>query len=98
MIRRFFTAIREALAKPFRWLGGALSESEGGPSSKRLFFFFAILATIVFVGYDVFKHGGLTAQSIELTTTLLYITGAAYGVTRIFGEKADGPPPQPKTS
>jgi hypothetical protein len=96
MIRRFFAAVREAVGKGFRWLGGALSESEGCPSSKRLFFFAAIVGALVFCGYDVAKHGGLTAQAIQLTETVLYITGAAYGVTRVFAEKSDGPPPQPR--
>jgi hypothetical protein len=78
------------------WISRAFSEENGSPSSKRLFFGAAIFATIGYISYDIVQHRGLTAQSIELTTTLLYVTGAAYGVTRIFAENKTDPPPQTK--
>lgn len=89
--------MRDAVAKGFHFLAGALSEAEGCPSSKRLFFGATILAVILFCAFDVVKHGAITREVIELSNTLLYVTAAAYGVTRVFAEKNDGPPAQPKT-
>lgn len=85
------------IRKALHFLAGALSEGPDCPSSKRVNFFLPIVGILVFCAYDVVKHGGVTREVIELGTTLLYVTGAAYGVTRVFAEKSDGPPAQPKT-
>lgn len=97
MIRRFLAQVRDAIGKGFHFIAGALSEAEGCPSSKRLFFGATILAVILFCAFDLVKHGFITREVIELMNTLVYVTAAAYGVTRVFAEKNDGAPAQPKT-
>lgn len=91
MIRKAFDFIHGRMAKASRWIGQALSEGDGSPSSKRLFFGASVFSTIAFCTYDLLKQGRITPEVIQLSTTLLGFTGAAYGVTRVFGEKKQDP-------
>ena len=91
--------IKRALAAAFHWLSRALSEGDGTPSSKRLFFAAAVFAAIAFCAYDIIRHNGLTPQTIDLSKTVLYVTATAYGVTRLWAEGSPpNPPPAPATA
>lgn len=91
MIRKAFEFLHGRCARAARWIGQAHAEADGSPSSKRLFFGVTIYSIIAFCGYEVLKQGEITPAVIQLSTTLLGFTAAAYGVTHVFSGKKEDP-------
>lgn len=91
MMRKAFDFIHGRMARAARWIGQAFSEGDGSPSSKRLFFGASVFSTIGFCTFEVIKQGKITPEVIQLSTTLLGFTGAAYGVTHVFSPKKEDP-------
>jgi hypothetical protein len=91
MIRKAFEFIHGRMARAARWLGQALSEGDGSPSSKRLFFGASVFSIIAFCSFEVIKQGKITPAVIQLSTTLLGVTATAYGVTRVWADKKEDP-------
>jgi hypothetical protein len=91
MIRRAFEFIHGRMARLARWIAAAHSEADGSPSSKRLFFGESIFAVIAVCFFETVKRGEITPAVIQLLTTLLGFTAAAYGVTHVFSPKKQDP-------
>ncbi len=75
------------------WLSKMLSEGDGTPSTKRVCFFCAICACIIFcAGLLCSKNAQLC---VDLAKWLLTAAGGAYGITRFAeygkGEESDAP-------
>jgi hypothetical protein len=83
---------------PFTYLRLALSETDGTPSSKRVLFFMAVAAALLFCAFDLVKHGAITPEMKGLCLQVVYITGTAYGVTKIFEPGDPKPPVGPPTA
>jgi hypothetical protein len=68
------------------WLHGLLREKDGEPSTKRTVYFLAVVATVLFCAWEVWKHG-LSQQVTGLLQWLTGSTGTAYTVGRFAENK-----------
>jgi hypothetical protein len=64
------------------WLARLLSEGDGSPSTKRVLFAIALLASIIFCAIDLGINRHLTSVSADLCKCAIYATAGAYGVGR----------------
>jgi hypothetical protein len=92
-IRTAFDFIHARVATVSTWLGRANSEENGTPSSKRLLFFLAVGSSLGLCTFDVIKHGGLSAQVIDVLKFVLVVTGGANIASRISDNMTKPPDP-----
>ena len=81
---RITTRIHTAMA----WVGKALSEENGSPSTKRILFALVTLYSLGIVTGIAAIAKSLSPECLDLLKTLIYATGGAYAVGRF----AEGKP------